>query len=288
MGTIQVDRATGLSSSAAKKAPCFVATGSNITLSGEQTIDGELTAESRVLVRAQTDASENGIYNSSSSAWTRAPDWQESGEVIEGTQVWVTDGATRGVREYVVTTADDIVIGTTDVTISEKIDATGYITAAGVETLSNKTLTAPVINGGTINSPDMTGGTPLVPTAALGTANTQAASTGFVDRAATQLASRTFAGSTDTLVAADAGGAVRSTGASAATITIPPNSDVPIPVDTWICVEQYGSGQVDIAPGSGVTLRSTASKRQLFGQYTSAWLHQIATDEWMLFGDIVS
>jgi len=44
------------------KIPCIVATTANITLSGEQTIDGVLTSTNRVLVKDQTAGAENGIY----------------------------------------------------------------------------------------------------------------------------------------------------------------------------------------------------------------------------------
>lgn len=47
---------------------------SPITLSGEQTIDSVLTSSSRVLVTAQASAANNGIYVSSSGAWSRATD----------------------------------------------------------------------------------------------------------------------------------------------------------------------------------------------------------------------
>jgi hypothetical protein len=49
-------------------------TTSNITLSGEQTIDGFLTSTDRVLVNGQTTASENGIYDTAAGAWTRSSD----------------------------------------------------------------------------------------------------------------------------------------------------------------------------------------------------------------------
>lgn len=58
------------------KRPCLVATNSNITLSGEQTINGILTNSSRVLVRSQTNKINNGVYLSSSGSWTREPDCQ--------------------------------------------------------------------------------------------------------------------------------------------------------------------------------------------------------------------
>ncbi len=56
------------------------ATTANITLSGEQTIDGFLTSASRVLVKNQTTASENGVYVSSAGAWVRATDFDTDAE----------------------------------------------------------------------------------------------------------------------------------------------------------------------------------------------------------------
>lgn len=47
------------------------ATTANITLSGEQTIDGFLTSASLVLVKNQTAPAENGLYTSGAGAWTR-------------------------------------------------------------------------------------------------------------------------------------------------------------------------------------------------------------------------
>jgi len=63
------------------KAACQVATLSNITLSGLQTIDGYTTlAGDRVLVKNQSSSQFNGIYIASASAWTRSTDmdvWSE-------------------------------------------------------------------------------------------------------------------------------------------------------------------------------------------------------------------
>lgn len=63
-----------------QKATVINRTTANITLSGEQTLDGVLTASSRVLVMAQTAPAENGIYVSGAGAWARATDmdaWTE-------------------------------------------------------------------------------------------------------------------------------------------------------------------------------------------------------------------
>lgn len=61
--------------------PCDLATTANITLSGVQTIDGVTTAGAgdlgpakRILVKNQTTASLNGVYDASAGAWTRAKD----------------------------------------------------------------------------------------------------------------------------------------------------------------------------------------------------------------------
>ena len=63
MTSIMIDRTDGLSSAAAIKGPCHVATTTNISLYGLQTIDGvSVVSGDRVLVKDQTAAYENGIY----------------------------------------------------------------------------------------------------------------------------------------------------------------------------------------------------------------------------------
>lgn len=117
MAATAIDRATGLASSAAFKAPVYVATTANIALSGLLTIDGvALTAGKRVLVKDQSVPAQNGIYIAAASDWQRAPDLTSNDSVREGTRVFVTDGATQAGTEYVVTAADPISIGTTSMT----------------------------------------------------------------------------------------------------------------------------------------------------------------------------
>jgi hypothetical protein len=107
------DRIGGAKSSLAFKAPCRVATTANITLSGLQTIDGvTVVAEDRVLVKNQTTASENGIYLARTTAWVRTKDFDGSGDAVKGTRVYVHSGSAES-GEYVVTTSDTFVIGTT-------------------------------------------------------------------------------------------------------------------------------------------------------------------------------
>jgi len=74
--------------------PARVATtGSNITLSGTQTIDGvAVVAGDRVLVKDQTTTANNGVYVVAAGAWARATDADSVAEVQRGTQIAVLEG----------------------------------------------------------------------------------------------------------------------------------------------------------------------------------------------------
>lgn len=89
-----------------------------------------------------------------------------------------------------------------------------------------------------------------------------------------------------TLAATDAGTILEVTSATAITVTIPPNSSAPFPVGTVLEVFQYGAGQVTIAAGAGVTLRSYNSLVHTAGQYASIGLRQRAANEWVLTGNL--
>jgi hypothetical protein len=91
-----------------------------------------------------------------------------------------------------------------------------------------------------------------------------------------------------TLVLSDADKLVEMNVGSANNLTIPLNSSVAFSTGTQILLAQYGSGQTTIVPTSGVTVRSNGGKLKLNVQYSGATLIKIGTDEWYLFGDIVS
>lgn len=105
-----VDRIQGLSGSLAVKTPCRVATTANITLSGEQTIDAVAVVEgNRVLVKNQTDTTENGIYNVSTGAWTRALDFDGAKDFVQATAIVVQQGSVNAGSMWKVTTASPAV-----------------------------------------------------------------------------------------------------------------------------------------------------------------------------------
>lgn len=110
------DRFNGVLSTLAIKAPCVVVALVNITLSGEQTVNGvAVVANDRVLVTGQDSAVDNGIYDASSSAWARSADWDGNRDVINGTLVVV---AGNPVAIYQMTGTNPITIGTSNVTFT--------------------------------------------------------------------------------------------------------------------------------------------------------------------------
>ena len=100
------------------KAPLRVATtGTNIALSGLQTIDGvALAAGDRVLVKDQTDPTTNGIYAASTGTWNRTTDANGNTEFACGTYVQVNFGTLNAGKQFKVTTLDPIIIGTSALT----------------------------------------------------------------------------------------------------------------------------------------------------------------------------
>jgi hypothetical protein len=93
-------------------------------------------------------------------------------------------------------------------------------------------------------------------------------------------------GTTYTTVLADDGKLVTCDNASAIALTIPPNSSVAYGIGTQINIMQLGAGTVTITAGAGVTLRSDGSKLKTNAQYAVATCCKIATDTWVVVGNL--
>jgi hypothetical protein len=91
-------------------------------------------------------------------------------------------------------------------------------------------------------------------------------------------------GTTYTFVLADAGKFVSSSNGSAQTFTVPPNSSVAYDTGTQIIVQNIGSANCTLAEGSGVTINSKDSNKEIDGQFAAATLIKTATDAWSLIG----
>ena len=118
-----------------------VATTANITIADDlnvgDTIDGVTLADGdRVLVKNQTDASQNGIYVAGSSP-VRAADANISAEVTAGLFVFVEEGTVGGDNGFVLTTNDPITLDTTDLEFVQFSGAGQVIAGEGLSKSGN-------------------------------------------------------------------------------------------------------------------------------------------------------
>lgn len=152
---------TAFSSSAGNaKDSVRCATTANITLSGEQTIDGITTVTDRVLVKNQSSGAENGIYVSAAGAWARSADLNEDAEA-EAFWVSVREGTANGVKVFGLTTDGAITVGTTSMTIAEMADPTTEIDTEkkSHRGISTKSAAYTLVAGDAGTVVDLTGGT---------------------------------------------------------------------------------------------------------------------------------
>lgn len=125
------------------KASVRAATTGNITLSGTQTVDGTALVDGdRVLVKAQTTASQNGIYVVHAGAWTRSTDADTSAKVTAGMFCFVEEGTTNGATGWNLLTRG-ATLGTTSLVFGQFGAAVSYTQGTNV-----------VISGNTISVPN--------------------------------------------------------------------------------------------------------------------------------------
>ena len=120
-----------------------VATTAAITIASDlgvgDAIDGVTLADGdRVLVKNQTDASQNGIYVAGSSP-VRSADANASSEVTSGMFCFVEEGTVNGDNGFVLTTNDPITLDTTDLTFTQ-FNGAGQIIAGDALSKSGNTL----------------------------------------------------------------------------------------------------------------------------------------------------
>jgi hypothetical protein len=122
------------------KASVKVATTADITLSGTQTIDGvSLGVGDRVLVKNQSNKTENGIYTVASSTWSRATDADTAAELTSGFAVFVEQGTVNADSGWVLTTDGAVTLGTTELDFTQ-FTGLGQVVAGSGLTKSGNTL----------------------------------------------------------------------------------------------------------------------------------------------------
>lgn len=113
------NRFVGARSVYGMKKPVRAATTANITIAGYGTIDGVTFASTdeaanynmRILVKDQTDTTQNGIYIVQSGDWARDKDFDGNTDYTNSTSVFVSQGTVNGGRVFTVSSADPQNIG---------------------------------------------------------------------------------------------------------------------------------------------------------------------------------
>ena len=212
-------RRRGLTGHTTIKSPVIAASTANLTLSAEQTVDGiALVAGDRVLVKDQTDGTENGIYLVATSTWAREPDWDGVGDVVEGTMAQVNRGTINALTWWLVSNTGTITPGTTDVTFVQGLTDVGISATSTVTDESSDTTCFPVFMTAATGNNALKSGSNL----------TFNSSTG--DLAPTKLTATTITGTTITGTTID--GTVGSVTPAAATVTtLAVNGDITTDAD---------------------------------------------------------
>jgi hypothetical protein len=316
-----VDAATsGLNVHAAVQA----ATTANVTLASAlengDTLDGvTLATGNRVLVKNQTDKTENGIYVvKASGAPDRADDYNAAGEVDAGDFIFVEAGTANGKTGYVQTNVITTV-GSDNIEFTQ-FSGAGTYTAGSALTLTGSTfsiadeaITSAKIANDTIVDADINSA------AAIAQSKISGLTTALADKA--PLASPTFTGT----VTLPAGGIVFSDGtqalegvpsrtpiiqktesytlsalterddliemssATGVTLSIPTDATLNFPIGTSIDVLQTGAGQVTIAAVTpGTTTVNATPGLKLRTTWSSATLFKRAANTWVVYGDLTA
>jgi hypothetical protein len=246
------------------------------------TIDGvSVSVGSRILLRAQTDAKQNGVYTvtavgSGSAPWvvTRAADADNNpaGELANGDFVFVTGGSTNGSKGFILSTTGTITIGTTEVNYAQ-FNASEAVIAGTNIGKSGATISV-------VDAPTFSG---LV-TASSGVAFSDGTQTLEGVPSRTVIIQRT---SSNTLSGVERDDLIEMSSTSATTLTIPADSTFNFPIGTSIDVLQTNTGQVTIAGAGGVTVNATPGLK-LRTQWSSATLFKRAANTWVVYGDLTA
>ncbi len=120
-----------------------VATTAEISLSGQQTIDGvAVVAGDAVLVKDQSTASVNGIYVASTGAWSRRSDADTAAKLVFRLMVPIKEGSANGGTFWCMTTIDAITLEVTDLVFEQP-----FARQALIDTVTTTPYTIAVENG---------------------------------------------------------------------------------------------------------------------------------------------
>jgi len=278
-----------------------------------------VVAGDRVLVKDQTNQTQNGIYVVASGSWTRATDADNtpSGELAGGDFSLVLEGTVNSGYGYVCSNTSAITIGTTNVTYAAFNAAKAVTAGSGLTESTPGTLdiatggvTSAMIADGTIVDADINASAaiaqskisnlttdlaakaPLASPTFTGTVTLSASGVSFTDGTQTKAGVPSL-----TTIGTTIGAAYNlSTGGLALrdqlipisgtyAVTVPANSTTAYPVGTSISFYQSAGTGANFVEAAGVTILRTPGLK-LRTTASSATLTKVATDTWLLAGDL--
>ena len=136
------------------KAYVDVATTANIALGGLTPIDGvAYSANARILVKNQTNATENGIYTASAGAWSRSFDAISTAHFANGVLAYVVQGSINGGSFWACNATRPVSLGTTQIAWTKivqddiikqsvRVSTSTDITLSGLQTIDGINLNA--------------------------------------------------------------------------------------------------------------------------------------------------
>jgi hypothetical protein len=199
----------------------------------------------------------------------------------------VTSFAFSGSTSGTTTVQASAVAGTNTLTLPATSNDT-LVGKATTDTLTNKTLTSPVIssisNSGTITVP--TGTLTLASLTGAETLTNKTLTSPTINSAKINLDFNAQTGTSYTLVASDSSKLVTASNAAAITITIPPAI---FTAGEQINLQQIGAGQVTFAAGVGVTITSTGATSaapNLRAQFSACTVICKAANNFTIVGDL--
>lgn len=143
-----ISQVQAASSGISVKDPVRVVSTTNVALTGLQTIDGvTLIASDRVLLVAQTDATQNGVYAAAAGAWSRTVAENEDAE-LKGAFWLVNEGTLGQKQQWIVNNATQPVIGTDNIVIVQFGATTVYSASNGVTLVGSDFRAVAAASGG--------------------------------------------------------------------------------------------------------------------------------------------
>lgn len=129
------------------KPTCRLVSVGNVALTGLLTIDSATAvAGDRILLTAQTTASQNGPWVASASAWTRPLDWASGSSQKEGVMVIVAEGTTYHDTKWLGVTYGTSTVDTTATTWTQDLSGVIYSNGSGLS-LTGATFAVKTGNG---------------------------------------------------------------------------------------------------------------------------------------------